>query len=159
MARQYKASFTLIAEGYTAGSEEIWNKPTPGVVGVRDKWSPNQAWRVELDARSDGAKLGVGTLKNLSVVKRSASGRARTVKIRGRSGSRTLTGDQLRGKLGYARVKSSFFDISGLSIVGKGRGHGIGMSQTGAKKMAEQGFTWQEILDFYFPITLLIPAE
>ena len=33
---------------------------------------------------------------------------------------------------------------------GKGYGHGLGMSQYGAKKMAEQGYTFDEILKYYF---------
>lgn len=34
-------------------------------------------------------------------------------------------------------------------------GHGVGMSQRGAKKMAKLGFSYQEILQFYFPGTEL----
>ncbi len=33
---------------------------------------------------------------------------------------------------------------------GKGWGHGVGMSQYGAKKMAEQGYTYEEILEYYY---------
>ena len=33
---------------------------------------------------------------------------------------------------------------------GKGWGHGVGLSQYGAKKMGELGFTYQEILQHYF---------
>ena len=51
-------------------------------------------------------------------------------------------------------LKSSFFDMfpQGDSIViwGKGYGHGIGMSQEGAMKMARDGFSYQDILRFYF---------
>ncbi len=33
---------------------------------------------------------------------------------------------------------------------GKGWGHGLGMSQWGAKKMAEEGYSYVEILEFYY---------
>ncbi|WZL71542.1 SpoIID/LytB domain-containing protein [Clostridiaceae bacterium 35-E11] len=33
---------------------------------------------------------------------------------------------------------------------GKGWGHGVGMSQWGAKKMAEEGFTYDQILTYYY---------
>ncbi len=50
--------------------------------------------------------------------------------------------------------KSSFFDMfpEGDSILvwGKGYGHGIGMSQQGAMKMARVGYTYQDILQFYY---------
>ena len=35
-------------------------------------------------------------------------------------------------------------------ISGSGWGHNVGMSQYGAKAMAELGFTYDEILKFYF---------
>jgi len=36
------------------------------------------------------------------------------------------------------------------TFTGKGWGHGVGMSQEGAKGMAEAGFTYDEILKHYF---------
>src|SRR6478735_5913304 len=49
-------------------------------------------------------------------------------------------------------------DDNGTSIVikGQGSGHGIGMSQFGADTMATQGKNYREILDFYYPTTLLV---
>lgn len=38
---------------------------------------------------------------------------------------------------------------------GKGWGHGIGMSQWGAKKMAESGFTYEDILTHYYQNTYI----
>lgn len=38
----------------------------------------------------------------------------------------------------------------GITISGAGWGHGVGMSQYGAKAMAEQGYTYTDILNFYF---------
>lgn len=35
-------------------------------------------------------------------------------------------------------------------FVGQGSGHGVGMSQSGAKGMAQQGFTYKEILEYYY---------
>jgi len=50
--------------------------------------------------------------------------------------------------------KSSFFDMfpdgDSILIWGKGFGHGIGMSQEGAMKMARDGYSYQDILQFYF---------
>ena len=50
--------------------------------------------------------------------------------------------------------RSTFFDMfpegDSILIWGKGYGHGIGMSQQGAMKMAREGFTYQDILQFYF---------
>ena len=35
-------------------------------------------------------------------------------------------------------------------ITGSGSGHNLGMSQYGAKAMAELGYTYDEILKFYY---------
>lgn len=42
---------------------------------------------------------------------------------------------------------------------GKGYGHGIGMSQYGAKGFADNGYTYEQILAHYFPGTVLGNAE
>ena len=43
--------------------------------------------------------------------------------------------------------------VSGSSYTfsGRGWGHQLGMSQYGANAMAKQGFTYDEIIEFYFP--------
>ena len=43
--------------------------------------------------------------------------------------------------------------VTGSSYVftGGGNGHQIGMSQWGAYAMAKRGFTYDEIVTFYFP--------
>jgi stage II sporulation protein D len=50
--------------------------------------------------------------------------------------------------------KSAFFDMfpdgDNILVWGKGHGHGIGLSQEGAMKMARDGFSYQDILKFYF---------
>jgi stage II sporulation protein D len=43
-----------------------------------------------------------------------------------------------------------------LLITGGGYGHGVGMSQNGAKAMAELKKGYEEILSFYYPGTELL---
>lgn len=47
----------------------------------------------------------------------------------------------------------------GLSITTYGKGHRVGMSQTGAQAMALEGSTWQEILAHYYPGTRIDKME
>ena len=52
-------------------------------------------------------------------------------------------------------LPSAYFEMErmpdgNLFISGKGYGHGVGMSQTGANRMAEQGYDYKEILDYFF---------
>ncbi len=54
-----------------------------------------------------------------------------------------ITGLELRN---VETPGEEYYVVSGL-----GFGHGVGMSQWGAKAMAEQNKTYREILDFYYP--------
>lgn len=58
----------------------------------------------------------------------------------------------------YLYNNTEIFDTTGGSVVfyGHGYGHGLGMSQFGAKAMAEQGKSFVEILSFYYKDTALI---
>lgn len=40
--------------------------------------------------------------------------------------------------------------MTGIALYGGGNGHGVGMSQYGAKGMAEDGKTAEEILEHYY---------
>ena len=46
-------------------------------------------------------------------------------------------------------------DVQGWTIRGRGFGHNVGLSQWGAYAMAAQGFTYDRILQFYYPGTTL----
>ena len=56
----------------------------------------------------------------------------------------------------YLVVDSTATNAEKISIDGLGFGHGVGMSQYGAKYRAEFGQTYQEILGFYYPNTALV---
>lgn len=65
-----------------------------------------------------------------------------------------VTGRQIReGVLKY-KLKSACFDISYedgvFTFITYGYGHGVGMSQNGANILAKKGYTYEEILRFYF---------
>jgi stage II sporulation protein D len=56
-------------------------------------------------------------------------------------------------------LPSAFFDlelitenerVTGYRIYGGGFGHGVGMSQNGARKMAEKGMNYEAILGFFY---------
>ncbi len=52
------------------------------------------------------------------------------------------------GLMNYPQKAPSSKDM--IVFAGMGYGHGVGMSQSGAQGMAEQGFTYKEIVEFYF---------
>jgi stage II sporulation protein D len=60
-------------------------------------------------------------------------------------------------------LKSTYFSISDhgetLSFVGKGFGHGVGLSQEGAMRMIELGYDFLEVLRFYYTDVHLIDMK
>lgn len=66
-------------------------------------------------------------------------------------GEDSLRISDIRADLGF---KSAFFNmtISGDEIIidGRGYGHGIGLSQEGGMEMARQGFSYSDILRYYY---------
>ncbi|MEX2501506.1 MAG: hypothetical protein WD336_03945, partial [Trueperaceae bacterium] len=51
-----------------------------------------------------------------------------------------------------AGLKSTRISVTGpLTVRGDGWGHGVGMSQYGARALAQQGYDYGRILAFYYP--------
>lgn len=67
---------------------------------------------------------------------------------------------RVRAMIGVRIMKSYYVTAlkntaDSLRVEGLGDGHGVGMSQYGAKIMGEAGKKYREILDFYYPGTML----
>ena len=125
-------------------------------------------WRTEVSKRelqralrADGVSVP-GTLRSVSVLHRTSSGRAEFLRVAG-SGGVTVPALTFRGAIGrhigWDRLKSNWYDVSdaGTQIVfhGRGSGHGVGLCQVGAEVMGEEGHSYREILAFYYPGTKL----
>lgn len=59
----------------------------------------------------------------------------------------------------HFKLKSAFFSVNivgdEVHLHGRGYGHGVGLCQEGAMGMARYGYTFDEILNFYFPSYVL----
>lgn len=57
------------------------------------------------------------------------------------------------------KLKSTFFDAvvvgNEVMLYGKGFGHGVGLCQEGAMQMAKKGYTFDQILTYYYPGAIL----
>ena len=49
-----------------------------------------------------------------------------------------------------AQTQATANKTGNFTLTGTGNGHNVGMSQYGAKAMAELGYSYDEILNFYF---------
>ena len=164
----FSATFHANCGGHTEEAAEIWDVKgeIPPLQGIADPYCRNlkhYRWKASLAEHEFLKLLGVteakiGHLKEVAVTERNASGRARGIRIRGSRGKATLTGRQLRERLGANRLRSLKFTVSldsgRVSFDGLGWGHGVGLCQWGALGMARGGRTMEEILAFYFPASV-----
>lgn len=149
--------------GSLASSAEVWGRALPYLAARADVSSstPHRKWRYSLEPerlRLALAALGldVGTVRAISVSAYSDSGRVLRAELQGSRGRASLSGAVLTSLLREVGLKSTRFTMVGdLLAQGDGWGHGVGMSQYGAKALADAGYPFQQILDFYYPDTEL----
>ena len=99
------------------------------------------------------------TLKTVHIGARSPSGRVSTVVAAvmsgGKNESRTLSSQDFRRLIGFSKVRSTNFSLQWLGdqlhIRGHGIGHGVGLCQTGARSLAQNGASYHDILKLYYP--------
>lgn len=110
-------------------------------------------WTLNLSER-DLKPLGARA-NAIRVQGRSSTGRARRVEV----GSRSVDAVTFRERIGYMKLKSLSFDVEksrdGWTLTGKGFGHGAGLCQWGARVYAEKGWSYEKILQHYYPGTEL----
>ena len=161
--RPILAAFHSASGGVTASAEEVWGEPhayliSQPVEGEDD--SPDTYWRAAvsrttLGRAATGLGSPIGDIRKLRIVARGASGRAELLRATGTRGTAEFTGRELRRALGESTLKSTLFDVrrneDGFVFVGSGRGHGVGMSQWGARALAERGDTYEQILRIFYP--------
>ncbi len=154
------AYFSACCGGYTEWANWVWEKAPDYIKGVECpfcKDSPYYHWEEDVSKREIARRLGlkVGRIKKIEIESLTPSGRVKKLKIVGEKGEELIEATLLREKLGTNRIKSTYFLIREgkykVKFVGKGWGHGVGLCQWGMKKMAEEGYTYQEILKFYYP--------
>jgi stage II sporulation protein D len=152
------AAFHMAAGGRTAASEEVWGEALPYLrpVASPDEDCPEHFWSYEIavgDLRDALEESGLepGGVEQVGVVERTPSGRVARVRL----GGVVLSGTDLRRVLGGRGIKSTLFDArladGQVRFLGSGAGHGVGLSQWGARQMATEGRTYREILEHYFP--------
>lgn len=128
----------------------------------RDPWclrSPDP-WRTTLTR--DEVKRALSTtglavppmFTQVSVTGRTPSNRVTRVNIGGAEVDGPMFRQAIGRTIGWDRLPSGWFDILSFNdrfvIAGRGRGHGIGLCQTGCDLMGDDGKSFREILEFYY---------
>lgn len=148
--------------GATENIEAVWSKlgEVPYLISV---YSPDESgydeylkttvftWneiKNKVRIKYPNAEFKEDPAQDIEVITYSGSGRIKKIRV----GSVEMEGTEFREllKLPSTNLEFSYPDEKSVEIVSKGFGHGVGMSQCGADALAKKGYTYKEILEFYY---------
>lgn len=150
------ALFHSNSGGRTQNSENVWSKKMPYLRSVEDTFSidmPHYYWEKTFTQQE-----WLNTFKKTWDI----DIKHRKTKIALLNYCPTITPKYIlpKQKLKLTEVRAKFkmrstnFCVKSkggkVTVKGRGFGHGVGLSQEGAMKMTEQGYTYQEVLEHYY---------
>lgn len=156
-------SYFAISNGRTEASENVWGSALPYLVSVdssTDLAADHYEYALTLSAQQTAQQLAaLGLTADLAAPEQwfgtpeyTAAGYVAALPVCGQR----ITGTALRQALG---LRSTCFTVryesGAFCFTTKGYGHGVGLSQWGAKALAEQGQNFADILAHYYPGTSL----
>jgi stage II sporulation protein D len=168
-------AYSSCCGGHTESSSDAWGNATlPYLAGVVCTWcsdSPNYRWSRsftfdDIASRLSLALAPAANVRDLHVLARDGSGRARAFQLVTDQGSTSVAGTLFRREIGSRALPSLLVidvqrtpDGSGVVLDGGGLGHGVGLCQWGARGMALSGRTAPDILALFFPGTVVQNLE
>ena len=158
------ALFHSSSGGMTENSQDVWKNKYPYLSSVKDfdKQNPKLRWQKRFSNEElQNLFPMIGGINNIEISSITDTGRVKNVIIYGEYGSEKISGQDLRRKMNlnstFVRFKfiedkqnDSFPIKKRLIVIGQGSGHGVGMSQWGAKYMASKGLKAEEILKHFY---------
>ena len=163
----FPAYYHSCCGGRTERASNVW----PGESGppvTSDEWcarSPKLLWSYTIPSKKLSEELSkagarVGIPRSVATSALPDSPRNEMLLIEDEEGLKTVLATTARKALGYANLKSTWFEVEmrGGDVVftGRGYGHGVGLCQWGAKALAEAGHSYRDILKFYYPDSELV---
>ncbi len=118
----------------------------------------DKTYLADLIERKTG--VHIGELLSIEPLERGESGRIWKLRITGSEKTMVIGKElEIRRILSETHLKSSAFDVEittdKVIIKGSGWGHGVGLCQIGAAVMASKGYTYRQILEHYYPKSIL----
>lgn len=171
--RIFPAYYHANSGGHTTNPTAVWElekiSPLRGVKDPYAKYSKNYNWKVFVSFKDIVEFLNrngyfVFKIKDMRIYSKDKSGRTIRLLVLTDRGNFKIEAKRLREFIGSYDMKSTLItkiekSKDGFKIYGKGWGHGIGLCQDGARKMADLGFSYKKILEFYYPGSKIIDFE
>ena len=160
----FPAYFHSTCGGHTEDSNHVFGKDSiPTLSGVVCNYCNNSKysrWSTDINKSDIEKRLRESNIyvSNINTIKTLAPGvgnHGSRVEIISANGSKEMNANDFRLLVGPNYLYSTAFNSrnNGKSITfsGRGWGHGVGLCQYGAQAMAEKGFKWTAILEYYYP--------
>ncbi len=152
------AFFHSTSGGFTESPQQQPGRSLPYLKSVPDydDKSPLFTWSqiISVQALEESFQksgYNLGNLLAMFVISRGHSARTRNVIVVGSTQTKLLSGEEVRRLL---NLPSTNFNLGcnheSYLIAGRGAGHGLGLSQWGAKTLAENGYNAAQILTYYY---------
>ncbi|MDE5577942.1 MAG: SpoIID/LytB domain-containing protein, partial [Oscillospiraceae bacterium] len=151
------------SSGYTADAKNVWGGSVPYLKSVQCPFDigndPNYGSTMKVSESSMRnmleSSLGISLSNNpynwLKIQSYVDGNYVYEISI---DGQKTISGRKLRENVMGHKLKSAAFDVTyrdgEFVFTTYGYGHGVGMSQNGANILAKQGYSYYEILNYYF---------
>jgi stage II sporulation protein D len=160
------AAFHSNSGGQTANSEDVWGRPMSYLRSIKDTFSlkmPNAKWQRKMSTQD---WLSYLKIKHKYPIEDSSARWAAThFKQDTRKANLEYYGIKvpLKNVRADLQLKSTFFSLETVGdsvlFVGRGFGHGIGMCQEGAMRMTRLGYSYKDIVSFYYQNVHLIDIK
>jgi stage II sporulation protein D len=154
------SAFHANCGGQTANSEDVWKESRSYLTSVEDTFclsARSATWNKQLPVTDFLAQLGFATdTSGLDGWKFDQPDRKKYFKFK----SDSIETSKMRRLL---QLRSTYFDAENVNgkvtLNGRGYGHGVGLCQQGAMKMAEHGYNYSQILGYYYKGVGLVPIS
>lgn len=155
-----QAFYHATCGGKTEDSAHVWGVSLPYLKGVDCQYCAagnSNTWEQSLPLSKVETALKVSGLSDIKAGSRNSRGRLNNVMLYTSRGSVSMPATRFRMAVGSTVIKSTNFTVrvdGGTAFFsGAGYGHGVGLCQWGAKQRALDGFSYSEILSYYYPGT------
>ncbi|MCS7059220.1 MAG: SpoIID/LytB domain-containing protein [Meiothermus sp.] len=164
--RPITAVYHADSGGYTAAAEEVWGRSVPYLIARPDPYAQGASRLWSRTLSPDGVAQGllgmgleVGSVQYIGPTLMSESGRPLRLRVVGSARSVELDAPQSTRLLRGLGLPSTRVRFEGWQVYGQGSGHGVGLSQWGARGLALLGWDFRQILGYYYPGTFLSGFE
>lgn len=144
------AFFFSTSSGKTENCKDVFGEALPYLVSVSSTWdqsSPSYEGELTITKEEFCNKLEIECGDIKINIERNETNSIKDITIN----DKTIKGTDFRFKLGLKSTNIEIDQINNNIIIkSKGYGHGVGMSQYGAKEMANKGYKYDDILKYYY---------